>query len=80
MRQFGWSVGYPTYVKGFCSCASPDSGPRVKQHNRLSIASCFVRREAVSIAQYQGRIHRSVVGLREGFTMHSESPTVFRTA
>jgi hypothetical protein len=47
--QFGWSVGHPTYVEDFSSCE-----PRFRASSRL------VRLEAVSIAQYQGRIQHSV--------------------
>jgi len=57
---------------------TPDFGPRLKERIRLSVGSGFVRLEAVCIAQYQGRIQRSV-GRREGFTP-SENPALFRRA
>jgi hypothetical protein len=59
MRQVGWSVGHPTYVEEFFY-VRPISGPRLKWRNRFSVTSGFVRLEAVSIAQYQDRIQRSV--------------------
>jgi hypothetical protein len=30
MHHCGWSVGHPTYMEEFCSCARPISGPRLK--------------------------------------------------
>jgi len=65
MRQFGRSVGHPTYMGDSCLCERPISGFRLKERIRLSVGSGFVRLEAVCIAQYQGRIQRSV-GRREG--------------
>jgi hypothetical protein len=58
MRQVGLSVGHPTYIEDFCSCAGPISGPHLKR-NRVRVGSGLVRLEAVSIAQYQGRIQAS---------------------
>jgi len=76
MRQSGRSVGHPTYMEDSCLCKRSISGPRLKERIRLSVGSGFVRLEAVCIAQYQGRIQRSV-GRREGFTP-SENPALFR--
>ncbi len=43
-----------------CAARTPDFEARLKRGNRLSIGSGFVRLEAISIAQYQGCIERSV--------------------
>jgi hypothetical protein len=57
IRRFGWSVGHPTKMENYFWWArSIFRGPRLKWRNRLSVASGFVRLEAISIAQYQGRI------------------------
>jgi hypothetical protein len=43
MRQAGWSVGHPTYIKDFVLAHVRFSGSRVKWRNYLSVGSVFVR-------------------------------------
>jgi hypothetical protein len=79
MRQGGRSVGHPTYIEDFCSCAGPSSGPRLKRRNRVRVGSGLVRFEAVSIAQYHGRIQHSVSRSSRGGN-HARPEFLSRTA
>ena len=53
-----WSVGHPTYVEDLSSCEPPFRAS-VELGELLKCWSRLVRLEAVSIAQYQGRIQHS---------------------
>jgi hypothetical protein len=67
MRQVGWSVGQTTHrLKIFIIAARRVSGIRSKQRNSLTVGSGLVHLEAVHIAQYQGRILRSLYKSSKG--------------
>jgi hypothetical protein len=68
MRQVGWSVGQTTHrLKIFVIAARMVSVIRSKRRNCFAVGSGLVHLEAVSIAQYQGRILRSLYKSSQGF-------------
>jgi len=79
MRQAGWSVGHPTYIKDFVLRTSDFRVSR----EMTELLKCWIslrQSEAVSIAQYQGRFQHSVDWSSRGVHHAFEKATRFRTA